>query len=402
MAEWFVGRGETYLSKQLENPKSVWFGVRDPITNQVQARNYLAWSDKFEPDFNLIREALKRPYARMDGDYTHPFEMPIPNFMTVRTVAQTLAQRAHCYYLLNQPEQALKELTLMHGICRLLESPPTGKPMTLVSAMINVAVMGLYAEIVVEGFQKKIWKASQLAILQEQLKGVNLAVFMVGAFRSERAAECHDFETMPRARISGFFAHGRYPGDNLTFRIFLSRLKDLFSLDPENGPNGWIYQNMVAIAKSDQKVIDCIDLTNNLVMPQKIDSAQRELDMLEKHPGPYTYLAAIAVPDYAKAWQTAVYNQTMLNEAQIVCALERYHLAHGKDPETLDALVPQFIEKLPHDIIGGRPLHYHRTAGGKFLLYSIGWNQVDDGGHESPKNQDNEVDYTKGDWVWKN
>ncbi len=71
---------------------------------------------------------------------------------------------------------------------------------------------------------------------------------------------------------------------------------------------------------------------------------------------------------------------------QIACALERYHLAHGEYPETLDALMPQFMEKMPHDIIGGQPLHYRRTDDGKFLLYSVGWNETDDGGQVfSPK-----------------
>jgi hypothetical protein len=54
-------------------------------------------------------------------------------------------------------------------------------------------------------------------------------------------------------------------------------------------------------------------------------------------------------------------------------------------PETLDALAPQFIEKIPHDIIGGQPLHYRRTNDAEFLLYSIGWNETDDGG-QYPKN----------------
>ncbi len=108
------------------------------------------------------------------------------------------------------------------------------------------------------------------------------------------------------------------------------------------------------------------------------------------------------VPNTAKASQTTAHNQTMVNEAQIACALERYHLAHNEYPETLHALVPQFIEKLPHDIIGGQPLHYHRTGDGKFLLYSIGWNETDDGGKDSPKNQIGVIDYTTGDWVWKN
>ena len=64
--------------------------------------------------------------------------------------------------------------------------------------------------------------------------------------------------------------------------------------------------------------------------------------------------------------------------------------------------MPQFIEKLPHDIIGGQPLHYRRTDNGKFLLYSIGWNETDDGGLASPMDQYGAIDYNRGDWVWKN
>jgi hypothetical protein len=66
----------------------------------------------------------------------------------------------------------------------------------------------------------------------------------------------------------------------------------------------------------------------------------------------------------------------------------------------LFALAPQFIEKIPHDIIGGQPLHYRRTEDGKFLLYSVGWNETDDDGLDLW--QKNSFDYTKGDWVWKN
>ena len=104
----------------------------------------------------------------------------------------------------------------------------------------------------------------------------------------------------------------------------------------------------------------------------------------------------MAIPNFVKAWQTTAHNQTLVNEAQIVCALERYRLAHGEYPETLDALVPQFIETIPHDIIGGAPLIYRPTVDGKFLLYSVGWNEKDDGGKNGG------TDFTRGDWVWKN
>ena len=112
---------------------------------------------------------------------------------------------------------------------------------------------------------------------------------------------------------------------------------------------------------------------------------------------PYSFLEAIYLPNMAKAAQRTAYNQTLVNEARVACALERYQLAHGGYPENLDVLVPQFIDTLPHDVIGGQPLPYRRTDAGKYLLYSVGWNETDDGGTPGP-----ESDLTKGDWVWNN
>ena len=66
-------------------------------------------------------------------------------------------------------------------------------------------------------------------------------------------------------------------------------------------------------------------------------------------------LAAFAIPNFAKAVQTTTYHQTLVNEAQIACALERYQLARHEYPATLAELVPQYLATLPHDLIGGAP-----------------------------------------------
>jgi hypothetical protein len=84
----------------------------------------------------------------------------------------------------------------------------------------------------------------------------------------------------------------------------------------------------------------------------------------------------------------------------VAIALERYRLARGEYPESLDALAPQFIAKVPHDVIGGQPLHYRRTDDGQFVLYSVGWNERDDGGVIGPEKWHN-VDINQGDWVWR-
>jgi hypothetical protein len=45
-------------------------------------------------------------------------------------------------------------------------------------------------------------------------------------------------------------------------------------------------------------------------------------------------------------------------------------------------------------------LHYRRTADGQFALYSVGWNETDDGGVVG-LNKDGGVDINQGDWVWR-
>jgi hypothetical protein len=66
----------------------------------------------------------------------------------------------------------------------------------------------------------------------------------------------------------------------------------------------------------------------------------------------------------------------------------------------LEALVPKFLAKLPHDIITGEPLKYRR-ADSSFVLYSIGWNEIDDGGMTPPSVSTGNLGVIQGDWVWQ-
>jgi hypothetical protein len=350
------------------------------ITNKILAGNFLAWSDQFQPDFDLMREALKRPYARMDGDYTKPYEIPIVNFVNVRAVAQTLAQRAKCDLLLGHPDQALNALTLLNDSRRLMERAPIGKPITLVDAMINVAVTGLYVDTINIGLRSHAWQEPQWVALQNQLEQINLPSLVVQSFNSEPAATTHTLETVSTVKLSEWFSP-RWKWN------LIPQIKSALI------PRGWIYQNMATSARLVHQQTEGCNSAIGLVEPQKFGDLTHELKVIAR---PYKFIAEVTIPNYTKAWQTTAYNQTMVNEAQIVCALEHFRLAHGSYPEMLDTLVPQFIEKLPHDLIGGEPLVYRRTADGKFLLYSVGWNEKDDGGLPGTL-----ADVRKGDWVWQ-
>jgi len=69
-------------------------------------------------------------------------------------------------------------------------------------------------------------------------------------------------------------------------------------------------------------------------------------------------------------------------------------------PETLSALTPYLPGQLPLDVITGKPMQYKVTEDGQFTLYSVGWNEKDDGGKVVLNQEGNGTDPTQGDWVW--
>ncbi len=65
-------------------------------------------------------------------------------------------------------------------------------------------------------------------------------------------------------------------------------------------------------------------------------------------------------------------------------ALERYHGRHGNYPANLSELAPEFLRVVPVDFMDGQPLRYLQTPDGHFVLYSIGTDEVDNGGRIRP------------------
>lgn len=354
-------------------------------TKVTTAADYLKWSEQFEPALDQIREALKRPYAILPGDYSVPHLMPIPNFVVLRSLAQLLGQRAQCHFLLHDPEAALRDVTLIHDICRILQKPPGSGPETLVEAMINVAIHGLYAATIADGLRLGEWQEPQLVALQNQLQTIDLAPWVEAAFHQALAGGVRTLQLSPAYKIALLFN----PIDHLW-----DRLQDPLYLFLRFAPKGWVYQNEVNLTYFESRVLDGIDLTNQTISPGIVERTDGATHNRLAKKSPFVILCSFFTPNCTAAIRTTAYNQPVVNEAQIACALERYRLAKGEYPPTLDTLVPAFIEKLPHDLIGGQPMHYRKTDDGKFLLYSLGWNEKDDGGIKGTINSNS------GDWVW--
>jgi hypothetical protein len=107
-------------------------------------------------------------------------------------------------------------------------------------------------------------------------------------------------------------------------------------------------------------------------------------------------MAAMLLPALTNVSVKIAMAQTATEQAALACALERYRLAHGQFPDQLEALTPPYMTRLPNDVITGQPYKYRRTDDGQFILYSVGWNEKDDGGVPGKTL----FDPTQGDWVW--
>lgn len=363
---------------------------------RVTAADYLTWSDTLNPELEIIRQGLRRPYTRGEGKYDDFFHLPPQNYVSHRVMAQMLSQRAECHLMLQQPAEALKDLTLLHELNRLMEyrgPEGSGKPMTLISAMMITALSGLYVNTAAEGLRLNAWRGSDLAEIQKQLLELNLPRELLRAFQTEEAGICRFLETMDAKQFNAQYQ------DKATTNTVEHFLNPGY-LVTRFGPRGWVYQNLTAVAKFYDQLFESCDPTGKFVSPSRLAAFENSTKPVREVGSVFTILASKAIPsNHDTAIKSCAHNQTEINELITVCALERYRLAHHQYPATLEAAGKEFLPSIPVDVIGGGPLVYRPTPEGKYVLYSIGWNELDEGG-QTASDTPRDFDLKKGDWVW--
>ncbi len=357
----------------------------------VTAEDFLTMSDQFQPAFEEIRKALERPYAIIPGDYSVPWSMPMPSFLTLRRLAQTLSQRAKCLLLTGHPEAAMRELSLMHDTCRLLSLQPSNRPMTVVSALIKAAITNMEVSVVEEGLRLHAWQEPQIMAIQRQLREIHPLSDLIIALQTEQSANTMLVQIEPRSIFS-------FNGD------FTSLYEGLLSQLVKYMPRGWM-QNVKELVAFQELGLETLESNAHLIRPKQIEELDARLAQIAAEATPFRFLTALAAPSFPRSAQKCGHAQEMVQQADIACALELFRMSNGDYPESLAELVPDYIASVPNDGIGGNSLHYRRTEKGAFLLYSVGWNETDDGGQAggtspSASKQYDFYDYYKGDWVW--
>jgi len=358
-----------------------------PAEPQSPAGDVLLALSKYDPAIEELRQASELPYARfpLEYDKDNTPAILLPHLGALKGCARVLQLRAIAELQNGQIEKAMDDVRLM---LRLVDSIHT-EPF-LISHLVRIAMVNIALQPVWEGLADHKWSDAQLAELDRELSKLDFLADYKLSMRGELVL-CQGgiFDFLRRhpeqlASISGDAdSSSRGPGR-------------LFSLIP----SCWFYQSQLHCARPMVELLmPAADVNKGIISPAAIRRASAGIEADTKHTTPYNILEKMLLPALDKAVRRFASAQTSVDSARLAIAAERYRLAHSEYPESLNVLVPQFITKLPHDVINGEPLKYHRTDDGQFVLYSIGWDETDDDGVVALR-ENGSVDLEKGDWVW--
>lgn len=370
---------------------------------QTPAQDVLLALSKYDPLIERLRQDSRLPYSRFPIEYNRedPDIILLPHLDAIKEYAKVLELRTIAELQNSQTNKALADVNLMLRLADAIRTEPF-----LYSHSIRIIVLEIALQPIYEGLANHEWSDSQLAELDSKLAKLDLLTEFKFSLRGEMIFGNDGFIEFLHRHPGHIFDVGPLrSGDDDTMSTPTLMARAMGNLIPA----GWYYQNELNVDRVVEKFyLPVIDPNREILSPTSIDHAEAvvEAETEIAHVGPYNVFERSMSGSLGEALWVA-YGQNAANLARVAISLERYRLAHGEYPDSLTPLEPQLIDRLPHDIINGQPLHYRRTANGQYILYSVGWNEKDDGGKEVlikpdlPAGSPPHLKIRDGDWVWR-
>ncbi len=359
-----------------------------PISRRTQspAADVLLALSIHDATIEDLRHAADLPASRFPLNYEQdaPYMILLPHLVQMKRSAIVLQMRALAELQEGRSDQALADVGLALRLTDKFRSEPT-----LISHLVRIAMVTLTIQPVWEGLAQHRWTDAQLVQLDRDFAGFDFVTDFQSALRAENALHCSgmDFLRSHPAHFSDFADNGNQNQNQLS------------SLPGHLIPSGWFYQNELRASRVVlENFVPIADPAKQIISPKLSEQADQVVNNLPHTP--YTIFPRMLLPALEKSPLRFAQVQNAVNMARVACALERYRLAHDEYPDALDKIAPLLNGEVPHDVIDGSPLHYRTTANGQFILYSIGWNDQDDGGVVGLSHGDN-YEPDQGDWVWR-
>lgn len=349
---------------------------------------------KFDSAIADLRQASRLPDSRfpLSYDRDEPSGILLPHLASLKAATLTLELRTSAELQAGQAAAAFADAKLMIYLAGAVRTEPF-----LISQLVRMAQVDIALQPVYEGLAAHQWSDAQLADLDSELGKVDFVADYRTVMHAELAFSIREMEYMRRARN---FAALDYNIDGQT------QQPPAFALISELVPAGFFYQSERQLARLQlEYILPMVDVDKRIISPGLVRQYGLAATNDFNSRGLTGVLPRMSLPSLVNCTEKFARAQARVDLARTAVALERYRLAHGEYPATLDSLTPQFLTAVPHDIVNGQQLHYRLTSDGQFVLYSVGWNETDDGGvvvsHPDQGRETGAIDESQGDWVWK-
>lgn len=378
-------------TNRLNQPDATRTGQGHPtnsiVSRQEAAEAVLANLEEWRDVLEELRESSNRKYSRFNLRYDSddPAAILLPHLATLKRICQVLQLRATAELALGKTDEALSDIMLM---LRIVDAPRV-EPI-LVSQLVRFAMLYLAVEPIASGVGK--WSEPQLKALEERLRQFDFCADMKQALEGERALfgmGCIEFLRREPDKYNDLVGDGKFPGAIWTAV-----------------PNGWFDLEKLNYRHFfDEFVVPSVDATNRLISPMLCRQFEQRMAKDASTSRVRAFFAhkafcSLLLPQGLGMARKTAFVQTAVDTGAIACAIERFKLANGRLPRSPEELVPKFLDKLPHDIINGQALKYISSPDGHYAIYSIGWNEKDEGGLAGFKKGEHDVP-EEGDWVWR-
>ena len=389
-----------WMNGTLSDLKPIQKCYHDPVTKpnlfpvaktpQTPAQDVLLALSRYDSTLEELRLAGQLTCSRFPLDYGTecPANILLPHLSSMKNVGRVLQLRAIAELENNQSEKALADLKLALRVIEAIRPEPF-----LISHLVRIASLQIALQPIYEGLAEHRWSESQLIALDAELAKMDFLADYQLSMRGELQFQGGIYEYMRshRDQIDSFATEFSQTPPAFPTRLAVKMIPDCV-----------FYQNRLRSARCMLDfLIPLADLKKRTVSPSEAQHGSTVFEQETKVITPYTVFERMLVPALGTIVKKFAQAQSSVDLARTAIALERYRLARGGYPESLDALSPQFIAQVPHDVIGGQPLKYRRESDGQFVLYSVGWNEKDDEGEVALKKNSSSVDPDQGDWVWR-
>ena len=318
------------------------------------ARDFL--SDNQET-LELLYEAAKIPHCLYPRDFSQGFNMRVPWLSESRQCAFLLSLNALVSIQQGDVQASVTSIKATFALARSLRGP------LIIQHLVQIAIKSLAYASLEQVLSRSSLSQAQLLELSGIIEDDETDHGYKNAMVGERCFGLHGFQ-LSSADMSMLGSPNGGKQGLVMFMLIPRKILGLHDLDTLSYVNMMQAYIDASSLPYDQGLIRCQEIDQHVGNPQNLGM-----------------IARLLMPALGRTFQLQVRYIAHTRTALTALAIERYRLSQGTLPQSLDELMPTYLDSIPKDPFDGQNLRYHLLETG-YVVYSIGEDLTDDNGKE--------------------